>query len=204
MAFNELLKKWTLLTCAVGATTVAQAIVVFDYEVVVTGSTPGGAPPWATLLIQNDGPNKVDMTLTHNPSSEEGQFISRLYLNIDPFPNNLQIIENSPKIIDADFGLDNFTDAGGKFDARIKFETSNANNGANRLKPGESVSWEITGTGITEQSFQALSTGSLNVLSLIHMQGITDKDSGKIAPVPEPATMFGLLAALGLLRARRK
>lgn len=195
--------KKAIILGSLAIATSAQAIVTFDYEIVHTGATPGGTPPWATLTIMNDGPNKVDMTLSHNASSASGQFISKLLLNVDPFITDLDIIENSPKITGAGFGQDAFADAGAGFDVEIQFEVSGAGGGVNRLKPGESVSWEITGTGVTENHFEAFSTG-VPLLSLIHIQGIAGGESGKVTVVPEPATLLAVGAALSGLLVRRR
>jgi hypothetical protein len=181
----------------------ASAIVVFDFEVLITGQMPQGTSPWATLTIQDSGTDTVDMTLTHNAGSAQGQFISKLLLNIDPFANNLTLSHNSTKITGSGFGMDAFNDAGGSFDMYVDFEVSNRDGGAHRLKPGESVSWQVTGNGLSEDDFVALSQGSLNVFALLHIQGINGEDSGKVAPVPEPGTLAAIGVALAALASRR-
>lgn len=184
----------------------ARAMVTFDFTEFITGQPPGGSAPWATLTIENAGADTVDMTLTHHSSSASGQFIALLLLNMDPYPTSPTVIESSPKIVDWDFGLDAFPNAGGNFDMKMVFETSNAGGGVNRLKPGESASWQVTGGGLTESSYEAFSTGDLNVLAMIHLQGIAGGGSAKLAPVPEPATLlvFGAGSALLLIRRRRR
>lgn len=185
----------------------ASAIVVFDFEVLVTGQQPQGTSPWATLTISNSGTDTVDMTLAHNAGSAQGQFISKLLLNIDPFASNLTLSHNSTKITGSGFGLDAFNDAGGRFDMFVDFEVSNRDGGAHRLKPGESVSWQVTGDGLSEDDFLALSQGNLNVFALLHIQGINGNGSGKVAPVPEPGTLAAMgigLAALASRRLRRQ
>lgn len=181
----------------------ASAIVVFDFEVLITGQMPQGTSPWATLTIQNSGTDTVDMTLTHNAGSAQGQFISKLLLNIDPFASNLTLTHNSTKISGSGFGMDAFNDAGGRFDMFVDFEVSNRDGGAHRLKPGESVSWQVIGDGLSEDDFVALSQGNLNVFALLHIQGINGEDSGKVAPVPEPGTLAAIGVALAALGSRR-
>ncbi len=179
-------------------------MVTFDFTELVTGQPPGGSAPWATLTIENAGTDTVDMTLAHNATSASGQFISLLLLNMDPYPVDPALIESSPKIVDWDFGPDAFPNAGGRFDMQVKFATSNAGGGVNRLKPGESVSWQVTGGGLIETDFQSLSTGGLNVFTMIHLQGIAGGGSAKLAPVPEPASLLVLVAGSALLLIRRR
>ncbi|MER3413378.1 MAG: hypothetical protein C4340_00950 [Armatimonadota bacterium] len=182
----------------------ASAVVVYDFDVLVTGAMPQGTSPWATLTIQNSGADTVNMTLTHNAGSAQGQFISKLLLNIDPFATGLSIIPGSPKIVGWGYGVDQFTDASGKFDMYVNFQVSNQNGGADRLKPGESVSWQVTGNGLDENHFVALSQGNLNVFGLLHIQGIPpDGGSGKVAPVPEPGTLTAIAVGLAALASRR-
>lgn len=181
----------------------ASAVVVFDFEVLITGSMPQGTSPWATLTIQDSGANTVDMTLTHNAGSAQGQFISKLLLNIDPFASNLTLTHNSTKITGFGFGMDSFNDAGGRFDMFVDFEVSNRDGGAHRLKPGESVSWQVMGNGLSEDDFLAISQGNLNVFALLHIQGINGEDSGKVAPVPEPGTLAAVGVGLAALVSRR-
>lgn len=180
----------------------ANAIVVFDYSNVITGATPGGAAPWATLTIANAGPNKVNMTLTHNASSADGQFITELLLNIDSFTGPYMFDIFSPKITSIGTISNDFPDAGGFFDMQMKFGTSNSNGGANRLKPGESATWSMTGTGLNENSFLADSAGNASYRTMIHMQGLANGQSSKVG-VPEPGTM-SLVAGLAFMAARRK
>ncbi|GIV03261.1 MAG: hypothetical protein KatS3mg015_2091 [Fimbriimonadales bacterium] len=86
----------------------------------------------------------------------------------------------------------------------VDFETSNRNGGADRLKPGESVTWQVSAPGLDESDFVALSQGNLNVPALLHLQGIPGGGSAKLAPVPEPASLLALLAGVGPLAARRR
>lgn len=185
----------------------ASAIVTFDFEVLITGQMPQGSSPWATLTIEDNGTDTVDMTLSHNAGSAQGQFISKLLLNIDPFADNLTLSHSSTKITGSGFGMDAFNDAGGMFDMYVDFEVSNRDGGAHRLKPGESVSWQVMGDGLSEDDFVALSQGNLNVFALLHIQGINGGGSGKVAPVPEPGTLAAIgvgLAALASRRLKRK
>lgn len=210
---RALLKSAGLLSLIFVGGASAHAVVILNFDTLVTGTIPGGSPPWATLSIANGGTDSVNMTLTHNASSAAGQFIGDLWLNMSPFPSNPAIIESSPKIEGANFSNNGITNAGLTFDMRVDFETSGSNGGINRLKPGQSVSWQITGGGLTEDAFRSVAGNSTNVFGMIHMQGIDDDDddrtggdddSAKIAAVPEPSSMIGLAIATVALIGRKR
>jgi hypothetical protein len=181
-----------------------QAAIQYDFSVLVTGDPPQGTSPFATLIIQNAGANTVDMTLTHNAGSASGQFLTKLLLNIEPFPGSPTLTHSSSKITGFGFGLDAFNDASGRFDMYLDFETSNRNGGADRLKPGESVTWQVSAPGLDESHFLALSQGNLNVPALLHLQGIPGGGSAKLSPVPEPASLLALLAGVAAMAGRRR
>ncbi len=195
-----------------------EAAVTFNFDTIISGGTPSGTSPWATLLIENAGSNTVNMTLSHVADAGSGQFLSQLLLNLNVVPGNLAIIESSPKIVGFAFGNNAFNAPGNnRFDLEVSFGTANRNGGIERLKPGESVSWQLTGTGLTEDSF--LATTKDGWYNMIHVQGIPGKgkdSSSKITgdyyyceppteqPVPEPASLVALgLGAAALLRRRR-
>lgn len=180
----------------------SQAIIVFNFGTMVTGVTPGGAPPWATLTIQDAGANTVNLTLTHNATSASGQFITELWMNMQPFPSNPQMVENSATITGVTFDENNINNASLIFDLSVTFETSNTS--GDRLEPGESVSWQFTGTGLNENAFNSFAKGG-DVLAMIHMQGLANGESGKVGVVPEPASLAVIaMGAAALLRRRKK
>jgi hypothetical protein len=187
----------------------ANATVTFNFDQVYSGDTPGGTSPWATLSISNDGAGQVKFTLSHNAGSTAGQFLTELDLSMTGIPGDFaSVTPLDSKISGIDFG-DNFTtDAGQQFDYRVSFQTTGSGGGVHRLKPGESVSWDMTGTGLTEDVFNTLSDphgATSPVFALLHLQGIPGGGSAKLAPVPEPATLSILgIGALGLIRRRRQ
>lgn len=189
----------------IGVAAVSQAFDL-NFDGVQTGATPGGASPWASLSVTDGGLNTVNFVLTHSASSTSGQFLTSLWLNMNPYPGSPAIVESSPKITGAAFANKSITNAGITFDAEVSFATSNSGGGVNRLKPGESVAWQITGAGLTAAAF-ATTSGNSNVIAMIHVQGIgpNNNDSGKIiATVPEPTSMSALAAASCAMLARRR
>lgn len=193
---------------ALGAVSVANATTLtMNFDTKISGETPIGAKPWATLTIKDTAANTVSFTLKNNlaPGS---QFISELLLNLDPFKastaSNL-----SAELSSAAFKLNDYNGISGrKYDFKASFKT--ANNG-NRLSGGKTATWTATGTGLSADLFNALSTGSTKNYAQMHIQGIDGDDSAKVTgnyvtePVPEPMTCAVLgIGALGLLRRKRK
>ena len=191
----------TVLSIAGGS----QAL-TFSLSAIYTGATPGGAAPWATVTITDVAANKVNLRIDHNATSAAGQFISNLYLNLDPFVGSMTISNevNSNKR-DGAIGLSiNGINgaAGNQFDMRVSFNTANSGGGVNRLKPGEFWSADLTGTGLAAANFNSVDNNGLYVGA--HVQGIAGNLSSHITQVPEPGTMAALgLGALAFLRPRR-
>lgn len=186
----------------------ASADMTFEFTTVVSGDTPSGDAPWATLLCQDTGVDEVTFTLTHSATSTAGQFLTELMLNYDgTIPGNFDIASTNPSVTGAGFGEDAYNDAGSAYDIQLLFETSNS--GGLRVEPGDSVVFTITGTGVDCLDFNVLSTPNgdgVGQLALLHVQGTFGQEgSSKIAPVPEPASMAALaIGALGMLARRRR
>ena len=176
-----------------------------QFDSMVTGFTPGGSSPWATLLVEDAGTDTVNFTFTHSPTSSSGQFIATLWLNMEPFPVDPQMIETSPTITGVEFDHNGISNAGHVFDIQVDFETAVA--GGNRLDPGESVTWQFTGTGINASAFNSMTATSDGVLAMTHIQGIEGGLSGKVGAgiVPEPTSMAAIaIGTVALLRRRKK
>ncbi len=159
-----------------------------------------GGPTFARLTFVNAGVNTVTMTLENTAllPAADGQAISRLLLNVDPFVTGT-ISSISSKLKSWEFKEDGFTDTGATFDLRINFD----NNVNNRILPGDSIVMTATGAGLTENSFDALSVGNAQYQGMVHLISIPpDGDSAKV--VPEPASIVALsLGALALIRRRK-
>lgn len=197
------------LLLGIGATKQAQAATfIFNFGTLVTGDPPSGSNI-ATMTISDTVANSVLVTLSHNASSATGQFITDLYFNLNPYVTVVPSAETPPNKFDSfSQGNGSVGTAGYDFDLRQQFQTSNSGGGVNRLKPGESVTFVLTGGGVDAADFLSFATppngGLNNVYAMIHLQGIPGGGSAKIAAVPEPATFaaFGI-GALGLLLRRR-
>lgn len=188
----------------------ANAVVIFDFNTVYTGTLPDGTPPFATATISDVGVDTVRLQLDHNSGSAAGQFITQLNLNMVTVPGSISFSNyvNLNKFnLPITYGENFFTDAGTQFDMKVQFQTSNANGGINRLKPGEFVSVDMTAPGLTASNFLAYSNpvdGMPPVLALLHMQGLPNGESGKLEGVPEPATLLALGAGLAALASKRR
>lgn len=197
----------TCLTLSMLALAAAsQAAVTFEFNTVATGGTPAGGPVYATLTIEDVAANTVGFTFTNttNPGAAGGQFISRLHLNVDPFVAGT-LNWTSPTISSYEFDQDGINDAGARFDLSIRFVTANS---GDRFTAGKTVTWTATGTGLTENSFDALSSHQESWYAMAHFQSIPGSgDSSKVVPgepVPEPTAIAALGLGLAALVRRRK
>ena len=184
------------------------AVLIYNLNTIYTGGTPGGPAPWVTITMSDIVANKVNVLVEHSASSTIGQFVSNVYLNLDPFVSGITLSNevNANKRDNHNTALNGINGGAGQtFDLEINFITSNSGGGVNRLKPGEFWSGNLTGTGLSTTNF--ISANKDGYFAAAKIQGI---DGGAISShfgvVPEPATLliFSVGVTAILHRRRRK
>ena len=206
---------WIHPAAATAAGVLYQFNDVFSYSGSV--SSPAEAAPWIDATFQ-DSANGVLLTVD-NPGLTGGEFVSELYLNLNPIDNvkslNFTPVSgssgvNAPTI---QTGEDAYkADGDGKYDILFTFSTSNSG----RFGAGDSLTYLISGvTGLTSADFEYKSTpagGHGPFYAAAHVQGIageTGSDSvwmdpslgPQIIPVPEPGPVAFVVLAMALLGA---
>ena len=204
-----------LVTCASST----GSIVEYYPSIEFSGTPPAGPTPWLKVAFDDEGtPGSVlfELTALNLVGSE---FVSKLYLNLDPALDVTDLIFGSPTKVGA-FNVpgvkleeDGWNVAGsGRYDIRLKFATSNKGGGIKRFGAGESLFFAISGIPtLTADSFNFLSTGGGNGAFPLaaHIQSINCGDSGWVSDagggvIPEPVTMILVGAgSLAVLRRRR-
>jgi hypothetical protein len=193
------------------------APVEFNFIRVISGTPPSDPAPWANLKIEHDSTDVVKLTLKLLWNSPDGEipFAGYLLLNVEPFVSVSLVpgsVSGGGSISDVNSGSNSFNDAGSQYDVKIEFDIAPP---GVRLIGGESLTWKLTGPGLTEGRFKALSAlpngkgdPTKRDYALLHVQGTPGgKDPAKLGVIPEPATLvlfgMGLVAPLAARRRKR-
>ena len=188
---RNIMSRWVLAS-ALGAValTQASASIVFYFNTVHSGATPGGPAPWAVMTM-NDIPGGVQISLTNNATNPAGLFISRLNLLFNTLPTGSNFV-GDPYVTSISLG--SYTNAGLSFNVRVNFEIAPP---PQRLLPGGTSTFQLF--GVSTANFVGA-----NDSAMVHIQAIPPLgDSGKII-APEPGSLIaigtGLVSLLGLRR----
>ena len=208
---------------------VSHADLVFDLDTLVNGSSPTDSGPWLTATFHTVSTGDVTLTLTNDMTSP--QFITEVAFNslIDPTSLTFTRTDSTSTVPSSSVSTDSTQDLtggsslkAGLFNIAISFGTSGGT--SKQFNSGNnSVIFNITGSGLTEDSFNLLSldggTGFLGTdyLMAAKVQGIPIPGSNKttsgsigyvsVTPVPEPQVyaMMGVgLLLMGFVAHRRR
>ncbi len=219
---KRVLGRSAALAAILGIASGAQAIFVIDLNTLINGDMPPGTNPRATATFEDQGGGNIKLTMTNNMASSI--FISTWLFNIDPWVSGITVnyLSGNEATNFAGAAQDQyFGDAngqssvkGGYFD--LLFDWIPPHNG-NKFYGGQSSVYLISGSGLTEQSFNAVSVpgggseGPGGYMSAAKVQGFGSSGSigdggGTPQSVPEPFTMalMGTAAVAGYRRLRRR
>jgi len=159
----------------------AQIIMPLDFEL-SGGDMPNGSTPWITASFIDVSPNNVKLTMS--ASNLTGvEYINQWYFNslVDTAGLTFTALDYAAitTAIVPSLGSDAFkADGDGFFD--IAFNFSNVDDGS-RFEAGETVTYNIFGTGITAATFntQSVTGGGAGIYeSAAQISGITVSDPG--------------------------
>ncbi|BCW96570.1 MAG: PEP-CTERM sorting domain-containing protein [Fimbriimonadales bacterium] len=191
---KNLLKRWIVMG-VLGLAALSQASatsILFVFNTVHSGDTPGGPAPWVTMTI-TDISGGVQVSLTNNATNTAGQFISELNLLFDMLPTGSNF-SGDPYV--QSISLGSYTDASLSFNVEVRFKNAPP---TARLLPGDTSTFKLFGVSTSDFA-------GLNDSAMVHIQGLPLGESGKII-APEPGSLIaigtGLISLLGLRRRKK-
>jgi hypothetical protein len=196
-----------VFSLTMAATLATAETYIYNFDVLVTGNEPAEFDI-ATLTIEDVGTDSVMITLDHNDTSETGVFISRFWFNLNPFVDLDQTDVTPFALFNGELTTagNALNVAGYHFDFLQRFNTNNVGSGENRLEAGESVSFVLSGEGLSAADFNVPAEGNIDpmLLALIQLQGpgMSGARLG-VSIVPEPATLAALAIGVAALARRR-
>ena len=210
----------TLLLAVAVAMAVSQAsALTFQYNIEFSGGqAPGGSPPWLTATFTDGAADHVSLTLSASGLTGSENVTEWDFNLTDSFIGSLSFLKTSQTGTFTDPIISQLSnafkaDGDGNYDIEFLFATGSA---AARFGAGESVTYDISATGLTANDFNLLSEpagGHGPFLSAAHVQNTTGAGtggSGWIAPgggnnTPDSGSTAMLLgAALGSVEVLRR
>ncbi len=148
---------WMAVTALLCVSSI-RADIVYNFGDTFSGTSPAGTAPWLTATFHTVSTGTVTLTLNSQLQSST-EFISDVYFNTNPaglVPASLAFAQNSGvSFSGATLGEDCCkADGDGYYDIEIDFPTSQGS----RFGQGSSAVFTFTGTGITEDYFDFLSS----------------------------------------------
>jgi hypothetical protein len=188
-------------------------IVSFDVSWIYSGNgVPTNPPPWLNATFDDGGSSgSVDLTITLSGLTVDEK-VWGVWLNLDPKLDPTKLVFSDP-IKTGDFevtgigtGFDKFqADGDGMYDIRIEFDQDGLDLAFNG---GEAVKYTITLPSLTASSFDFVSApdgGQGEYKIAAHLQNLGTTGDSAWATIPEPATLFLLVAgAAAALRRRNR
>jgi hypothetical protein len=200
----------------------ARATLSFDLTYIVSGSAvPVDGSHWLSATFANAGANQVSLTLTSNLMNSN-YYWQQVGINVDPtvVPSSLGFTVGTkvgsftnPTISRGNQNAQDIPgggDSGKGFDILFSFSTSNAGGGIARFNGSDSVSYTITGSGITKDSFSFMNSAPNNVVAAnigahLALGGANSEFAASVVPLPAAVWLLGSgLIGVAVIRRKRK